>query len=230
MRRPEVGAVLRRCEECGGHEYGGAPACGRCRRLVDAIVEERWGVFLRQWDIAGGDEERGLAEMVVAEPDRHDWRVVDAALDRLVCPDCGDRLARGPAGCPACDLAHGFRYAAIETDRPGVPPGNEHAIRVNVSVVRRPQVTSDSEVLVRRLLLPLLLVGFLPTTEEAQRLSAHLKKSPPGRRARLAERAVQALADQLSRTPRAARAAVSSPTSPDTPAASPHRSARGRPR
>ncbi|MFI8166411.1 hypothetical protein ACIGAN_08630 [Streptomyces sp. NPDC085931] len=230
MSRPGVGAVLRRCAECGVHEYGGAPACGRCRGLVDGIVEEPWGVLLRQWDIATGDEERALAGMVVAEPDRHDWRVVDAALDRLVCPDCGDRLARGPAGCPACDLAHGFRYAAIETDRPGVPPGNEHAIRVNVSVVRRPHVTSDSEVLVRRLLLPLLLVGFLPSTEEAQRLGAHLKKSPPQRRAQVAERAVRALAGQLSRTPPAARAAASSPTSRDTPAASPRRSARGRPR
>ncbi|MDT0386542.1 MULTISPECIES: hypothetical protein [Streptomyces] len=230
MRRPEVGAVPRRCAQCGGYEYGGAPACGACRRLVDGVVEEEWGAFLRRWDVAGGDEERSLAEMVAAEPDRYDWRVVDAALDRLECPDCGERLARGPVGCPACDLAHGFRYAAIETDRPGVPPGNEHAIRVNVSVVRRPHVTSDGELLVRRLLLPLLLVGYLPATEEAQRLSAQLKKSPPERRALLAERAVEALAAKLSRTPRAARAAASSPTSPDTPAATRRRSARGRPR
>lgn len=230
MTRVEVGAALRRCRECGGHEYGGAPACAACRRLVDGIVEEEWDAFLRRWDAAGGDEERLLAEMVVAEPDRYDWRVVDAALDRLVCPDCGDRLARGPAGCPPCDLAHGFRYAAIERDRPGVPPGNEHAIRVNVSVVRRPHVTSADELLVRRLLLPLLLVGFLPATGQAQRLSAQLKKSPPQRRAQSAERAVAALAEELSRTPRAARAAASSPTSPDRPAATRRRSARGRPR
>lgn len=231
MVRPEPDAALRRCVECGGHMYGGAPDCAACRALVDGIVETEWAAFLRQRDTAaGGDQERALAETVAAEPHRHDWRIVDAALDRLVCPDCGARLAHGPAGCAACDLAHGFRYAAIETDRPGVPPGNEHAIRVNVSVVRRPQVTSESEVLVRRLLLPLLLAGFLPTTEEAQRVSALVKKSPPGRRAHLVERAVQALADDFSRTRHAAPAAGSSPTSPGTPAATRRRSGRGRPR
>ncbi|MBR8639852.1 hypothetical protein KEF29_12535 [Streptomyces tuirus] len=196
---------------------------------MDGIAEGEGAAFLRHWDATGG-QERTLAEMVAAEPDRHDWRVVDAALDRLVCPDCGDRLARGPAGCPGCDLAHGFRYAAIATDRPGVPPGNEHAIRVNVSVVRRPQVTSEAEVLVRRLLLPLLLVGFLPSTEEAQRISALVKRSPPQRRAQLVQQYVETLAEDLSRTRRAGRAAGSSPTSPDTPAVTRHRSGPGRSR
>ncbi|WP_461037365.1 hypothetical protein [Streptomyces mayteni] len=132
-----------------------------------------------------------LGEMVAAEPDRHDWRVVDAALDRLACSECGERLSRGPVGCSACDLAHGFRYVAIETDRPGVPPGNEHAIRVNVSVVRRPQITSEKEVLARRLVLPHLLVGLLPTIRQAQRLSAMIKRGPPTQGTRLIERAIE---------------------------------------
>ncbi|MEV0697601.1 hypothetical protein AB0I53_06740 [Saccharopolyspora sp. NPDC050389] len=170
--RPAIGAALVRCGECGGYEYSGAPDCGRCRALVDDVVEEEWRRFRTEW---AEEPESEIAGLVAAEPDRHDWRVVDAALDRITCDECGDRLSRGPADCAACNLAHGFRYAAVETDRPGVPPLNEHAVRVNVSVVRRPQVTSAKELLARRLLLPALLVGFLPTTAEAQRMSALIK-------------------------------------------------------
>ena len=191
MPRPVVGAPLRRCAECGGYEYSGAPACTTCRELVDSILEDEWSSFLHQWGASDPQEAAALAEMVAAEPDRHDWRVVDAALDRLICPECGARLSRGPVGCSACGLAHGFRYAAIETDRPGVPPGNEHAIRVNVSVVRRPQVTSENEVLARRLGLPLLLVGLLPTIEEAQRMSALIKESPPTQMSHFIEQAIK---------------------------------------
>ncbi|MEV8341825.1 hypothetical protein [Streptomyces niveus] len=190
MVRPEVGAAPRRCAECSGYEYGGAPACTVCRALVDGIVEDAWAAFTRRWDVAH-DQEAALAEMVSAEPDRHDWRVVDAALDRLHCARCGDRLGRGPVGCFVCDQAHGFRYAAVETDRLGVPRGNEHAVRVNVSVLRRPHVTSANELLARRLLLPLLLAGFLPTTQEAQRMSALIKSGTPAQATRLVEQAIE---------------------------------------
>ncbi|PFG94890.1 hypothetical protein A8924_2193 [Saccharopolyspora erythraea NRRL 2338] len=43
--RPAVGAALVRCDECGGHEYGGAPGCAHCAALVDGIVEEEWRWF-----------------------------------------------------------------------------------------------------------------------------------------------------------------------------------------
>ncbi|MBF6231177.1 hypothetical protein [Nocardia farcinica] len=173
--RPAIGAALIRCGECGGYEYGGAPGCRRCAALVDDLVEEKW----RRWRAdRAGEPEHELARRVADEPDRHDWRVVDAALDRLGCTECDDRLGRGPATCAACTLAHGYRYAAVETDRPGVPPGNEHAVRVNISVVRRPAATSPQELLIRRLLLPALLIGLLPTTAQAQRLSAAAKADP----------------------------------------------------
>ncbi|MBF6330079.1 hypothetical protein [Nocardia transvalensis] len=181
--RPAVGAELVRCAECGGYEYGGAPDCHRCRTLVDDILEEQWRRFLADWP---GESEDEIARLVADEPDKHDWRVVDAALDRITCDECGEGLGRGPMTCSSCNLAHGFRYGAIEIDRPGVPPGNEHAVRVNVSVVRRPHMTSAQELLVRRLLLPALLVGFLPTTEQAQRVSSLVKADPtPERVARV---------------------------------------------
>src|SRR5947209_5829564 len=85
MTRPAVGAPLRHCAECGGYEYSGAPACETCRALVDAIVEGEWSAFVQHWNV-DADQERALAEMVTAEPDRRDWRVVDAAYDRLTCP------------------------------------------------------------------------------------------------------------------------------------------------
>ncbi|MEV0344207.1 hypothetical protein AB0H88_00475 [Nonomuraea sp. NPDC050680] len=144
---------------------------------MDLIVESGWRAFLEgEFGTAEQSDERAIAEMVVDEPDRHLWRVVDAAYDRLTCPECGGRLSRGPAGCGPCDLANGFRYVAIEVDRPGVVPGNEHALRVNVSVVRRPYGISEREVLARRLTLPILLEGRLPTIRQAQAARAMLNK------------------------------------------------------
>ncbi|MFB9204587.1 hypothetical protein ACFFV7_25570 [Nonomuraea spiralis] len=168
---------MRRCEMCGHWEPAGAPDCERCAGLVDELVEEGWHAFLRQefGDVEPQDE-RLIARMVVDEPDRHPWRVVDAAYDRLTCAECGGRLSRGPAGCAPCDLANGFRYSAVEIDRPGVPPGNEHALRVNVAVTRRPYGISASEVLVRRLSLPVLIEGRLPTTAQAQATKALVRR------------------------------------------------------
>ncbi|SHJ44821.1 hypothetical protein SAMN05421803_10696 [Nocardiopsis flavescens] len=189
MGRPAVGTAPRRCTGCGGYEYGGAPACDVCRALVDGVVEEGWAEFARDFGEEADEEE--LAALVAAEPDRHDWRVLDGALDRLVCTGCGGRLGRGPVGCGPCDLAHGFRYVALEPDRPGVPPGNEHAVRVNVSVVRRPHVTSENELLLRRSALPGLLAGLLPTTEEAQRFAAVARRVPWPERAAAVEELVE---------------------------------------
>ncbi|HEX4813498.1 MAG TPA: hypothetical protein VFV66_12180 [Nonomuraea sp.] len=188
---------MRRCGTCGHWEPAGAPGCASCAALLDEIVEEGWRTFLaREFSTPSPGEpatplpgapgtpphgepgtraqqdERLIAEMVVDEPDKHPWRVVDAAYDRLACPDCGGKLSRGPATCAACNLANGFRYVAVEIDRPGVPPGNEHALRVNVSVVRRPYGISGAELLLRRLSLPVLLDGLLPTRAQAQAIKA----------------------------------------------------------
>ncbi|MEV0968541.1 hypothetical protein [Microtetraspora glauca] len=175
--RPAVGDRLRRCSACDCWEYGGAPDCARCRVLVDEIVDDGWREFVsREFGMITLKEEPGIAAMVVDEPDRHDWRVVDAAMDRLVCADCGSSLGGGPVGCPTCDRSHGFRYSAVETDRPGVHWGNEHAIRVSVSIVRNPHRTSAADLLGRRAALAPALAGHHFTTEAAQRMGALIKK------------------------------------------------------
>ncbi|RJQ72741.1 hypothetical protein D5S17_25840 [Pseudonocardiaceae bacterium YIM PH 21723] len=182
-----MGEGPRLCAGCGGYAYSGAPDCAECRDLVDGLLIEPWQEFLAFMG-AGAGEERDIAEMVSQEPNRHDWRVLDAAMDRLSCVECAGVYSRGPKDCSTCNLAHGFRYAAMETDRPGVPPGNEHAIRVNVSVVRRPHITSAQELLVRRLALPGLLAGLLPSIAEAQRISALIKRTPADQQAAVLER------------------------------------------
>ncbi|MBB5131810.1 hypothetical protein HNP84_001523 [Thermocatellispora tengchongensis] len=139
-----------------------------------------WGRFLSAEGFSAGElpaeEEVELARMVADEPDRHPWRVVDAALDLLGCAECGGPLGRGPLGCGPCQLADGFRYSAIEIDRPGVPPGNEHAIRVGFSVLRAPHRQSAATVLGWRLNLPHLMAGRLPTTAQAQALRARINR------------------------------------------------------
>ncbi|HEY2098406.1 MAG TPA: hypothetical protein VGH72_18190 [Pseudonocardia sp.] len=110
-----------------------------------------------------------LAEVVLQDTSEFDWRVVDGALKQLTCTDCGSQLGAGDLGCPSCDRANGFRFAARETDRPGVPPGNEHAIRVSSAVARTRHRYTPRARAGYELLLPDLLDGVLPTTAQAQR-------------------------------------------------------------
>ena len=93
---------------------------------------------------------------------------MDGALKQLTCPDCGAQLGAGSLGCPSCDRANGFRFAARETDRPGVPPGNEHAIRVSSAVARTRHRYSPRARAGYEIVLPELLAGALPTTRQAQ--------------------------------------------------------------
>ncbi|WP_116246984.1 hypothetical protein [Nocardiopsis sp. FIRDI 009] len=143
----------------------------RTMNAIGAEVEAAWTDLCRAWDVAPDTpEERDLARMVSEEPHRFPWRVVDAALDRQTCPECARPLGSGVRGCGPCDLADGFRYAAQEPDRPGVPPGNEHAVRVAWAVSRAPHRHSARAVCGFELWLPDVYAGELPTTDRAQRL------------------------------------------------------------
>lgn len=112
---------------------------------------------------------------VLEDPAAHPWRTVDAALERSTCPECGGELGAGARGCWPCDLADGNRFLAREPDRPGVPPGNEHAVRVALTVVRFPHRWPASAVEGDRLLLPLFAAGDLPTKEERYAIVAAVR-------------------------------------------------------
>jgi hypothetical protein len=116
--------------------------------------------------------EAEFARAVVDAPHEYEWRLVDAALDRLRCELCRSFLGRGARGCPPCDLADGFRFAAQEHDRPGVPRGNEHAVRVSTAILRAPHRYDDWIVDSNRLFLPLFVDGQMPTRRQQESLLA----------------------------------------------------------
>jgi hypothetical protein len=138
-------------------------------REVEDSIDMAWR---RLREEVGTTDDRGLAETVLQDRAEFDWRVVDGALARLTCEECGSSLGAGPVGCAKCDLANGFRFAAREVDRPDVAPGNEHAIRVSSAVARTRDRYSPRARCGYELLLPELLAGQLPTTAEAQRTKA----------------------------------------------------------
>lgn len=121
-------------------------------------------------------DETELARVVVDDPASFAWREVDAALERRRCDDCSRELGAGPRGCAACDLADGARFAGQERDRPGVPPGNEHAFRVALTLVRFPHRWPAEAVAGARLYLPRFAVGDLPTRRERYALLRALRE------------------------------------------------------
>lgn len=154
----------------------------RSERLAAAIagieseVDAAWAQLRAEFPGAGDAE---LAELVLQDTSEHPWRLVDAAMARTACRECGAQLGAGRRGCAACDLADGFRFAAREVDRPGVPRGNEHAIRVASAVARTRDRYAPRARAGYELLLPDLIDGTLPTTPEAQAFQALINKLSP---------------------------------------------------
>lgn len=142
-------------------------------RTIQESLDEAWR-GLR--DEVGTTDDRALADVVLQDPSEFDWRVVDAALQRLRCDSCGSELGAGPLTCARCNSANGFRFAAREVDRPGVPPGNEHAIRVSSAVARTRDRYTPRARCGYELGLPDLLAGAMPSTVEATRMKAAINR------------------------------------------------------
>ncbi|MET8305562.1 hypothetical protein [Micromonospora sp. NPDC005173] len=140
---------------------------------IEAELDRAWESLLHDIDIdPASPDEAELAWLVANNPADQEWRTVDAALDRLVCPDCRSRLTKGPAACETCGFYQGMRFGAREVDRPHVPPGNEHALRVAAAVARTRGRYSPRARVGYELLLPDLVAGTLPTTRQAQAAKA----------------------------------------------------------
>lgn len=161
------------CPACGDYLGRGYRDCPQCHEAVEAIWREDWLAFLAAEKIApGGDDERLLAGVVIAELTRHPWTIVDYAPTLLRCDECGAELGGGPTACAARAHAFGNLWA------PELEAGarmDEHAIRVARFVTRHPHRYSHAVATGWRLNLPLILTGALPTTAEALRLAAWLK-------------------------------------------------------
>ncbi len=142
------------------------------RSEIEQSIEAAW---LRYTADRPGKPDDDAAHDVLEDPSRHPWRLVDAAMDRLVCAECGSGLGSGPRGCGPCDIADGFRFAAREPDREGVPRGNEHAIRVSSAVLRTPRRYPDWAVRSNEVFLPLFLAGDMPTRLEQEAMLAAWK-------------------------------------------------------
>lgn len=143
---------------------------------VERSIEAAWEDERRQHP----EEDAGVtARRIVADPTLHPWRLVDAALTHLDCPDCGTPLGSGRRGCEACDLADGYRFAAHEPDRPGAPPGNEHAIRVSSAVLRAPHRYPAWTVEGNKLLLPLFVAGEMPARRDQEILLDAARRGVP---------------------------------------------------
>jgi len=166
-----VGA-LTVCAGCQRYRPAGAPDCADCVAWIDADIEAAWVAEVGGLDTDG--MQRHVAEAVLADPRGVAWRVVDAALARIPCYACGQGSGTGPVACEPCRLAHENRFYAAEPDRPRVPPGNEHAIRVSTVVARWPQWFPAHMVPLYASTLPLLHAGDLPTTPQAQAIKAYL--------------------------------------------------------
>ncbi|MEV5630540.1 hypothetical protein [Micromonospora tulbaghiae] len=158
-----------------------SPALAAAVARLEGEIRDAWERLRGELDVVpGSPEECELAWLVVDDPGAYDWRTVDGAVDRLTCPACRERLTAGPITCEMCEFRHRMRFGAREQDRPHVPRGNEHALRVATAVTRSRHRYSPRARVGYELVLPDLLAGALPTTAQAQAAKALINKLTEG--------------------------------------------------
>ena len=161
VARPEKVEICQQCGNALGERY---QMCPVCHAAVERYWLADWQALLEQEGIQGGsNEEKMLARVVLSEPERHAWTVVDIAMSLLQCSQCGRELGEGYPECGECGMAFG---AAILSEFDATP--NEHALHIGRWVLRFPHRNSANINTAWRLTMPRLLTGWLPSTRYAQ--------------------------------------------------------------
>lgn len=159
------------CAQCGaplGHHY---PQCPACFHAIEDIWLADWAALLEREGIqAGSEDETLLAQVVMAESQRHPWTVVDIAMSLLRCESCGNELGSHYQTCTECSLAFGYALASEF----GIS-ANSHALHIGRWVLRHRHQHSANSVTAWGLTTPRVLTGWLPSTAEAQRIMALIK-------------------------------------------------------
>lgn len=166
--RPRRVEICSNCRMPVGTNY---PACERCFHSIEELWLADWRVLLEREGIvmASGDE-RLLAQVVMAESERHPFTILDIAMTLQTCTTCRSELGSRYQHCTECALAFGYALAAEH----GVS-GNEHALHIGRWILRHPHQHSDNIVIAWRYTVPRLLTGWLPATEDAQRWMGKIK-------------------------------------------------------
>ncbi len=191
---------VERCQICGRARGGGYPACPECYAAAETLWRADWETLLQaEGVVAGSEDERRLAETVLAAMDQHPWTVVDYAMTLVRCASCGAELGGGPSDRFECQLAFGNAIAYdIPAGEQGVMTGNEHALRIGRHILRAPHQYGAHILTAWRLTFPRLLTGWLPTTEEAQRGMALVKAG----KTEAFEAAMRRVDEAINRSPR----------------------------
>lgn len=182
------------CPQCDRPQVTNYPHCAGCYQILEQYWRADWLALLEREQIQSETaDELLLAQIVLDEVERHPWSCVDWAMTLVRCGTCDQELGGGPSDCTECAAAFGNAlWSETIAGRRGEVTGNEHALHVGRFILRHPHRYSANAVTAWRYTMPRLLTGWLPTTEEAQRMMPLIKSG------RLAE--IEAELERLDHT------------------------------
>ncbi|MCX6046579.1 MAG: hypothetical protein NT075_15855 [Chloroflexi bacterium] len=166
------------CDQCQAVLGLNYRDCANCHQAIERFWEADWQALLAHEQIVAElADETLLAQVVIAELDDHLWTIVDMAMRRIRCEECGQELGGGPIQCAACQFAFGnLWWHDIDAGRQGVMTHNEHALRVGRYVIRHPHRYSNAIATGWRMNMPRIVTGWLPPGQDARRYATILKQ------------------------------------------------------